>query len=260
MTSVELDRTAVDRVLRRANELAPAPPGSPVSFSEEVVLAAAAEAGLDLEAVRVSLAVERLGPSTPTGRADALVGPGHVVHERVLPIAAGEAVHRLDMLLVRQHQLRTVRTRPDGGEWRRRKGPIGTVQRAALAVTGETGLSRVARATATASVVGDDRSVLRLIADRRSQRSAVAAGGAAVGAVGLVGVAVTSVVVGPLLLLTTPLAIGAGVAVAAQGRRQASALACELDEVFDALERGAAPVTLTDNIRRVVRNTRGQLD
>jgi len=44
-----------------------------------------------------------------------------------------------------------------------------------------------------------------------------------------------------------------------QGRRQAAALACELDEVFDAVERGATPVTLTDSIRRVVRDTRGTL-
>lgn len=259
MTIVELDRTAVDRVLRRASEMSPPRPGSLAAgegITEEVVIASAEEVGLDVTAVRVSLAIERLGPATAPARADRLLGEAEVVSERVLALDANAAINRLDELLVRQHQLRTKRTRPNAREWHKRKGTVGAVQRAALAVTGEAGLSRVARVQATASAVDGQRSVVRLIADRRGQRNGIAAAGAVVGGVGLVAIAVASALTAPALLLTAPLAIGLAVGVAAAGRKQATELAGELDAVFDAVEQGIEPVTLTDSLRRVVRSAR----
>ena len=261
MADVELDRTAVDRVLRRASELSPTRPGTLAvghAFSEEVIIASAEEVGLDVTAVRVSLAIERLGPAAVPARGDRLLGAAEVVSERVLALDADEAVERLDELMVRQHQLRTKRTRPNVREWHKRTGAVGAVQRAAMAVTGDTGLSRVARVEATASGVDDQRSVVRLVADRRSQRTAIAAGSAAVGGVGLAGIVFVSVMATPALLFTAPLAVGAAMGVAVQGRKQAAELADELDAVLDAVEHRAEPVTLTDSLRRVVRNARGR--
>ena len=256
MIAVELDRNAVDRVLRRASELSPGRPGTlgaAGSISEEIVIASAAEVGLDPSAVRLSLAIERLGPPVLTHRTDRLLGAPEVASERVLALAATEAIDRLDELMVHQHQLRTKRTRHNEREWQKRTGAVGAIQRTALAITGDAGLSRVPRVTAVASEVENHRSVVRLIADRRNQRTSLAAGSAAVGSIGLAGVAFVSVIASPLLLLTAPLAVGAAIGVAAQGRKQAATLADELDAVFDAVEQRFAPVTLTDNLRRVAR-------
>jgi len=261
VNNVKLDRSAIDRVLRRAGELSsPRPEAIPAgeAISEEVVLASAEEVGLDVAAVRVSLAIERLGPTPVPARADRLLGAAEVVIERVLALEANAAIDRLDELMVRQHQLRTKRSRPHAREWHKRKGTVGTVQRVALAVTGDAGLSGVARVVAAASAVDGQRSVVRLAADRRSQRTGIAAGGAVVGGVGVVGVAVLSVLTAPLLLVTTPLVLGAAVGVAAQGRKQAADLARELDAVFDAVEQGTEPVTLTDSLRRVMRGPRSR--
>jgi len=261
VTDVELDRSAVDRVLRRASELSPPRHGTLAAgqaFSEEVVIASAEEVGLDPAAVRVSLAIERLGPPAAPARADRLLGAAEVISERVLTLDAAAAVERLDELMVRQHQLRTKRSRPNGREWQKRKGTVGAVQRAALAVTGDAGLSGVARVEATASAVDDQRSVVRLVADRRGQRAGMAAGSAAVGGVTVAGIAVVSVLTAPILLVTTPLAVGAAVGIAALGRKQAAELADELDAVFDAIEQGNEPVTLTDSLRRVMRSARNR--
>ena len=187
---MELDRPAVDRVLRRASELAPPPPGTLASFSgisEEVLLAAAAEVGLDPGAVRVSLAIERLGPVAPATRADRVLGAPDVVIDRLVALDATAAIDRLDRLLVLEHQLRPRRTRPDAREWHRQRGTVGAARRVAKTMAGGSGLSKVARLQATASAVDEQRTVLRLVADRRSQRSGVATAGAVTGGLAAVG-------------------------------------------------------------------------
>jgi len=256
---VELDRPAVDRVLRRASELAPPPPGTLASFSgisEEVLLAAAAEVGLDPGAVRVSLAIERLGPVAPATRADRVLGAPDIVIDRLVALDATAAIDRLDRLLVLEHQLRPRRTRPDAREWHRQRGTVGAARRVAKTMAGGSGLSKVARLQATASAVDEQRTVLRLVADRRSQRSGVATAGAVTGGLAAVGLGVAAVAVSSVLIVATPLAVVAAVGVARKGREQAADLACELDAALDAVEMGTAPVTLTDTLRRVIRETR----
>ena len=257
--AVELDRPAVERVLRRAGELA-APDqhdtGVPHAISEAALLAAAAEVGLDPAVVRVSLAIERLGPqSTPT-RADRLLGPGEVVVERVMGVDATAAMERLDDLMVRGHHLRTRRSRPSTREWGKRGGPVGAAQRAAKSAVGDTGLSKVARLQASVSEIDGQRSVLRVVADRHGQRSGVVAATAVVGGIGASGAAVAAVFVSPLLLVAAPLAMGAAAGVARQGRKQAAALADEIDAALDAVEHGMPPVTLTDSLRRAFNSPR----
>ncbi|MGB8858277.1 MAG: hypothetical protein WCC60_03425 [Ilumatobacteraceae bacterium] len=254
---MELDRSAVDRVLRRASDLtASAPETASHAISEEALLVAAAEVGLDPAVVRVSLAIERLGPVARPSRADRIIGADEVVVERLLALDADEAIERLDDLMVREHQLRTRRTRPTSREWHKRSGAVGAVQRAAKSVTGDAGLSKVARVQATSSAVDDERSVLRVVADRRGQRAGMAAAGAVVGGIGLTAATVAGLLVSPLLLVTTPVAVGAAAGVARIGRRQALALAVEIDAVLDAVEQGIAPVSITQSLRRAVSGTR----
>lgn len=257
---MELDRPTIDRVLHRAGELeAQASGGAPHTntISEESLLAAAAEVGLDLSLVRVSLAIERLGPPTPHAHGDGLLGAGEVVVERVVALDAAAAMQRLDALMVREHQLRTRRTRPDSREWHKRPGAVGAVQRAAKTAAGDAGLCKLSMVRATASEVDEQRSVLRVVADRRHQRSGAAAAGAIAGGIGLATATVAGALVSPVLLLgAAPLAIGAAAGVARRGRRQEAELTCELDAVLDAVEQDLPPRSITQSLRHAVSGTR----
>ena len=76
---MELDRPTIDRVLHRAGELEAQASGGALhsnTISEESLLAATFEVGLDLSLVRVSLAIYRLGPPTPHAHGDGLLGAG----------------------------------------------------------------------------------------------------------------------------------------------------------------------------------------
>jgi hypothetical protein len=259
---VELDRPTIDRVLRRASELEAPAPGEPVpshAISEESLLAAAAEVGLDPSLVRVSLAIERLGPVTTRAHGDGLLGAGEVVVERVIALDAAAAMDRLDALMVREHQLRTRRSRPNSREWHKRAGAVGAVQRAAKTAAGDAGLCKLERVQATASEVDDHRSVLRVVADRRSQRSGAAAAGAMAGGLGLVTATVAGTLFSPLLLLgAAPLAFGAATTVAKRGRRQQAELTIEIDAVLDAVEHDVPPRSITQSLRLAVNSPRAR--
>ncbi len=252
---MELDRAAVERVLRKAGELEQRP-NSADRVSEAAVLEAAAEVGLDPAAVRVALAVERLGPQPAAHRGDAILGPAEVVHERVLEVGFEDALARLDDLLVREHQLRPSRSRGLSREWRRRKGAVGSVQRAARSLVGDARLSKVQRVEAVASPVDDGHTVLRVLVDRSKERSGMAVGGSVVGGMILTGTVVTGVLFSPLLLAATPLAAVAGAGVALVGRRQAHELGDAVDELLDGVDCGATPVTITEGLRATMRQLR----
>lgn len=261
---MQLDRAAVDRVLRRASDMmadhpdvdAADGPGSPGAMTDIVLFEAATEAGLDPDAVRLSLAIERLGPPPERKRLDRLSGPRRVSVDRVVRLDIDTALGRIDDLLQRQHQLRRTRSRADAGEWRRRTGAVGKVQRAAKRASGDVGLAKVAVVEAQASAVDEGRTVLRLAADRADQRTELLAGGAVTGGVGAAAAGAAAVILTPIALVALPVAAAAGAGVASLGRKQRAMLADELDRVLDAVEHGLRPVTLSDDVRRVLRSIR----
>ena len=264
---MELDRDAVERVLRRANEMSaahgavPGDPGGPGGhgrMSESVLLEAASEAGIEPDAVRLSLAIERLGPTAATSRLDRTVGPRDVAVERVIALDVDTLLGRVDDLLQRQHGLRRSRSAAEWGEWRRRTDAMAKVQRGIAKVGSSSGqLRKVARIEARTSVVDEQRTIVRLLADRRSQRTEAVAGGSAIGGAGLVVGGATAFVAVPIAAVVAPVGIVVGVAVARTGRRQHHELVTDLEHLLDAVERGVRPVTLTDDVRRVLRQLRG---
>ncbi|MTA11236.1 MAG: hypothetical protein F2534_01400 [Actinobacteria bacterium] len=256
---MELDRDAVDRVLRRASDMTadhPAVPGASTRMSEAVLLEAAAEAGLDPDAVRTSLAIERLGPTDPARRFDRTLGPRRAAVERIIGLDVDTLLGRLDDLLQRQHGLRRSRSGGDWGEWRKRTDALGTVQRIARAGTGNVQLRRLQRIEARASVIDGGRTILRLIADRTPQRNEAIAGGSVVGGLGVAVVASAAVLTTPIVLAATPVAVVAGAATARTGRRRHADLVADLEGLLDTVERGVRPITLTDDVRRVLRQLR----
>ncbi len=246
-------------MLRRASEMTAAHPTVPESsarMNEQVVLEAATEAGLDPDAVRVSLAIERLGTMPPSRALDRLVGPRDTSIDRIVALDVDTLLGRLDDLLQRQHGMRRSRSAADWGEWRKRTDALGTVQRLARTGSSPASLRKLARVEARTSIVDHGRTLVRLVADRAPQRTEALAGGAAVGGFSLVATGVLVAVATPIVAVATPVAIGAGYATARMGRSRHADLLSDLEGLLDAVERGSRPVTLTDDVRRVLRHLR----
>ena len=259
---VELDRAAVDRVLRRASDLtashpsvAGANPGTG-GMSEQVLLEAATEAGLDPDAVRLSLAIERLGPAETGTRFDGTVGPKAATVERIIALDLDTILGRIDDLLQRQHGLRRTRSGGDWGEWRKRNDALGKVQRIARAGSGNAQLRKLVRVEARTSAVDAGRTIVRIVADRTPQRTEAIAAGSVIGGLGLVVTGMAAVVTTPVVVAAAPVALVAGAATARTGRKQHTDLLADLEHLLDTVERGVRPVTLTDDVRRVLRQLR----
>ena len=225
-------------------------------MSESVLLEAATEAGLDPDAVRISIAIERLGTPPEHDSIDRFTGPKRVVIDRIVALPLDDLLGRVDDLLVRQHQLRRTRSRPDRGEWRKRTGAFGAVRRMAKTASGDGGLAKVGLIEARAASLDEQRTVLRLLADRTGQRTGVIAGAAFTSVSGLLVAGTLAMIITPIALVAAPFALAAGAGVAALGRKQRDALDDELDRLVDAAERGVHPVTLSDDVRRVLRSIR----
>lgn len=256
---MELDRAAVDRVLRRASDLTASHPSvddARTAMSEHVLLEAAAEAGLDPDAVRMSLAIERLGPTEAAQRFDRAVGPRTAITERIIALDVDTLLGRIDDLLQRQHGLRRSRSGGDWGEWRKRTDALGKVQRIARSGSGNAQLRKLARVEARTSAVDGQRTIIRILADRSPQRTEAIAGGSVIGGLGLLATGVAAVITTPVVVAAAPVAIVAGAATARTGRRQHAELLADLEHLLDTVERGVRPVTLTDDVRRVLRQLR----
>jgi len=256
---VELDRAAADRVLRRASDMSATHPpttAAPGQMTEQVLLEAAAEAGIDPDAVRMSLAVERLGSLPDRRRLDGTVGPRQVAVDRAVALDVDTLLGRIDDLLQRQHGLRRVRSGGEWGEWRKRTDAMGTMQRLARTGSGSANLRKLGRVEARTSVIDHGRTLVRLVADRTPQRNEALAGGATIGGLGLAATGTLAVMMTPLIAVAAPIAVVAGAATARTGRKQHSDLLSDLEMLLDTVERGARPVTLTDDVRRVLRQLR----
>ncbi len=234
----------------------PGVPGATSGLSEQVVLEAATEAGIDPDAVRISLAIERLGPSTPRARFDRTAGAREVLVERIIGLDVDTVLGRIDDLLQRQHGLRRTRSAGDWGEWRKRSDAFGTVQRMARSGSTNASLRKLVRVEARASTIDDRRTVVRVLADRTPQRTEALVGGAVVGGIGVAAAGAVAVVVSPLVMAAAPVAVVAGTATARAGRRHQRSLTADLEHLLDTVERGVRPVTLADDVRRVLRQLR----
>jgi hypothetical protein len=117
-------------------------------------------------------------------------------------------------------------------------------------------LRKLGGVEARVTAVDAQRTLIRLVADRSSQRMEAVAGGTAVGGFGLVATGMLAVVAAPVVVVATPLALGAGYATARMGRMRYADLVDDLEGLLDDVERGLRPVTLTDDVRRVLRQLR----
>ncbi len=248
-----LDSTVVERILRRASDLERMrevqDPGA--GIAESSLIAAAEEVGLSVEAVRRSIAFERLGPVPEPHFGDRLLGPACVYADSEIGAPADEALAKVDAWLVDGHHLRRDALRPGHGEWSKRSGLVGVTARTIRGATGEGKLGDFEHVDATAREIGSGSSMVRVSIDRATSRRVAGGGGTIVAVGGITGVAIAAAAATPVLLVAMPVAVVAGVRVALIGRNRARATKREIERLLDAVGSGAGPTRLSvDVVRR----------
>lgn len=259
-----ISREMAERILRRATELSPDVTDGPTgpgtwadpTLTEQVLVEAAAEVGIEPAAVHRAIALERLGPPPPVRFADRFVGPSTVAADVETSWSPDDTLRLIDSWLVQAHHLRRERTKADGGQWRRRRDISAKIQRTLRGLNGEGRLGDSDLITATAVAVGATHTVARLEVDRSTKRAGSATAGGVVTALGVTGVAVLAVMTSPILLVATPLAGFVGVAVARSGRSSAQEAEREAVRMLDAVQRGEWPRRVTDDVREAFRTRR----
>ena len=254
---VRLDRDAVARILRRADALdahdAHDDQGS--GIDEAALIAAVEEVGISIEAVRRSIAIDRLGPLPAAHLGDRLLGPLMVVLDDEIPGTPREVLARFDAWLVDGHHLRRDRIREFDGEWSKRSDLVGVAIRTIRSATGEGRLGDVQHMTVTVRDTGMGSCAVRVMVDRMLDRRLWGGAGSAVAVGGMAAITVVAitVVASPLILVVAPIAVGAGAVVAARGRRRAKRTTLEIQRLLAAVQEQSDPTRLRNDVaRRVV--------
>jgi hypothetical protein len=246
-----LDRTALERVLKRAGELQAqaAEPGE--EMTEDQLVELGKEVGLSTEYVRQAIAEERtrINVEEDQTRAGRWIGPAMVSARRVVPGTPADVLAALDRRMQRDECLQVKRRFGDRVVWEPRRDLLGNIKRG-LNVGGRGyHLTRAFDVAATAVVVDQKSVLLRLDADLSNVRvsrmraggltafGGVAWGGALIGFGAIFAPAVLPFVA----LAVIPAAIGAGGAVAIfrSHRGVAERTQLALEQALDAMEHTA---------------------
>ena len=257
-----LDRDDVARILARAQELDSVDLDDGVGVEPDALIEAASEVGIDPNAVRDSLAIERFTVAPPDRRRfDRIAGPASIVIEREVPLTVTDTVDGIQAWLTSVHRL--VCDRRDAGRIhaRPRTDASARVGRTMSGWRGDGRLAGVAvlDVEAVPQIVGSTpahpRTVVRVRADRHDARALRLAGGGTVGFAGVgvgavTALAASTALVAPVVAL--PLVVG-GYVVARTGRGHADRLELELERLITLVARGDRPTGL---LSRAVRRAR----
>jgi hypothetical protein len=246
--SPPLDRAALERVLARAAELQ-AETGEPTeALSEQQILELGTEVGLSPQHLRQALAEERTRvagePVRSSGLLTQLLGAAVVSSTRTVSGTPAGILAQLDDWMQREECLRVKRHFPDRIVWEARQGFFDAVRRG-LNVGGRGyALTRAHEVSATVVPVDGERSLVRLDADLRTHRSAVAGQGATLAGLGAVssGAAIVLGILVPVAVVPAVAAVVIGY-YQARSRHGATLVRVQLalEQVLDRLERGEMP-------------------
>lgn len=256
-----LDRDAVDRILARAHRLESADPDDGSGVEPEALVAAASEVGIDPNAVRDSMAIERFSIAAPPARRfDRLAGAAEIVVERELDLAVDDAIAGIEKWLTSSHRLICDRRSHGSLIARRRSDATARLARAFSSASGEGRLAAGALVVegvplAVGTTPVRPRTLVRVGADRSSPRQVRLAGGGTLAGTG-VGFGAGAVAAAESLLafplVAVPLAVG-GYAVARSGRGHADRLELELERLLSRVERREQPAGLLGRVARRAR-------
>ncbi|MGB3734251.1 MAG: hypothetical protein WA964_04790 [Ilumatobacter sp.] len=255
-----LDRDAVDRVLARAHLLEAADPSDDAGgVGADALIAAATEVGIDPNAVRDSLAIERLSIATPPARRfDRLSGAGQIVIERELDLTVDQTISGLDAWLTSVHRLICDRRSAGSLFARRRSDAAAQLGRMLSTARGDGRLAATSLVVeAVPQVVGTtparSRTLVRISADRATPRQVRLAGGGSLAGAGVAGGAAAATAATDAFIAFPAIAVPmtvVGYAVARSGRGSADRLELELERLVSRVERGERPTGFIGRIAR----------
>lgn len=257
-----LDREAVERVLRRAHSIDQQSPGSDSGGIEpSALIDAATEVGIDPNAVRDSLAVERfVGPDAGVRRFDCVAGPDRIVVERELHMTVDEAIDGIEAWLTTVYRMTCDRRQVGVVFARRRTDTVAQLSRSFDGVRGEGRLDVTeVVAEAVPRIVGssplDPLCVVRVSIDRSTSRNVRLGGGGAVGAMGVAGGGATALATQVVVwapAIAVPLMVG-GFLIARTGRSDANRVELEVERLLSRVDRGEQAVGLIGRFTRRAR-------
>lgn len=251
----------MERVLRRAHALDQQSPGPDDGGIEPLALIeAATEVGIDPNAVRDSLAVERfVGADADVRRFDGVAGPDRIVVERELHMTVDDAIDGIEAWLTTVYRMTCDRRAVGVVFGRRRTDTMAQLSRSFDGVRGEGRLDVTeVIAEAVPRIVGssplDPRCLVRISIDRSVSRSVRLGGGGAVGAVGVGGGVVVTLVESFVWApaIAVPLLAG-GYVIARTGRSDANRVELELERMLSRVDRGEQAVGLIGRFARRAR-------
>ncbi|CAB5028403.1 unannotated protein [freshwater metagenome] len=186
VTSHVFDRTAAERVMHRAVHLAADQEleESVDGISEQALIEAAAELGVDISVVQQAAVEERLGLLVQKPqRGDSLVGPAVVTVSRIVPGRPEDVLESVDSWLRKAGSLQRQRSGSLSAKYSQRTGFAASVDRSARSVMGteELGLLpslSVSTAAAQSGPLGEPSALVALSADLHAERSAAVVGAA----------------------------------------------------------------------------------
>jgi hypothetical protein len=249
-STARVDRTALERIIRRAAELQSAEREMGDTLSSDELISLGREVGIPIRYLQQALLEERarVGSAASAGFMDRIAGPGEVRAQRVVPLEP-EAAERALVRWMDTNELFCIqRQQPGRIVWE----PIGGFQAAIRRSTAALGagkrpfmLSRAATVSATVLALESGYSHVGLTADARKVRGEYLATGATFAGAGAAGTAIM-VALGALLpvaLLPLPIALGVGYTVLRRYPPALARLQLGLERALDSLESGVGKAT-----------------
>ena len=267
-----IDRTALERIIRRAAELQTAEREVGETLTSDELIAVGKEVGIPARHLQQAILEERtrLGGVTAPGILERVAGPADVSAQRVVSLGPDEAerclldwMERNELLCIQRQQAGRITWEPLGGfqaAVRRSAAALGAGKKPFM-------LSRASTVTATILPLETGYAHVALAADVRKARNEYLAGGAAAAGAGTAATA-AMVALGALLpvaILPLPIAAGVGYTVLRRHRPTASRVQLGLERALDSLESGSGrPVRrlsqraglmdlLTDELRKALK-------
>jgi hypothetical protein len=243
-----LDRTHLDRIIRRATELQFEGGGvGSDRLSEDEVLRIGSEVGLERKHLLRALGELRVDSlrapaETDTGILHRVVGPARVSASRVVPAEATRAMHEVGEYLRLGESLRQVRKRGSRSRWEPEPGIAAYLQRELRLGGRSYDLARTDGVDVAVEPLGEATALVSITADVSTTRSQVGWGwgsGLTLGSAG-VGLAVGLVIGIPFLVAPAVVAGGAGAVAAARRdyRKRIARIRQAMDGLLDRMEAG----------------------
>jgi hypothetical protein len=267
-----IDRTALERIIRRAAELQTAEREVGDTLSSEELIAVGREVGIPARHLQQAILEERtrLGAAASSGVLERFAGPGDVAAQRVVsldPEAAERClvdwIERNELFCIQRQQPGRITWEPLGGfqaAVRRSAAALGAGKRTFM-------LSRASTVTAGILPLEPGYSHVTLVADVRKARTEYLAGGSAVAGAGAAttGAMVALGALLPVAILPLPIAAGVGYAMLRRHRPAAARVQLGLERALDSLEtatgrparrlsqRAGLMELLTDELRKALK-------